>query len=60
MKKQLPNFMGKGGYIPPTTESIMILGTNMVICASGINPIILNGFEPSTTEVWEEEDLSML
>ena len=52
--------MGKGGDIPPTTESIMILGTNMVICASGIDPIILNGFEPSTTEVWEEEDLSML
>ena len=48
--------MGKGGYIPPTTKSIMILDTNMVICASGIDPI----FEPSTTEVWEEEDLSML
>lgn len=52
MKKQLPNFMGKGGYITPATESTMILDTNMVICASGI--------EPSITEVWEEEDLSTL
>ena len=53
MEKQVPSFMGKGVYIPPTTESIMILGTNMVICASGYEP-------SSTTEVWEEVDLSML
>lgn len=53
MKKQLPNFMGKGVYMPPTTESIVILRTNKVFCASGYEP-------SSTTEEWEEEDLSTL
>ncbi|MBQ4200676.1 MAG: hypothetical protein II648_00080 [Bacteroidales bacterium] len=53
MKQQLLNLMGKGAYLPPTTESIVVLYTKKVICASGYEP-------SSTTEVWEEEDLSML
>jgi len=53
MKKQLPNLMGKGVYIPPTTESMVVLFTKNDICVSGYEPT-------TTTEEWEEEDLSML
>lgn len=53
MEKQVPSFMGKGVYIPPTTESMVVLFTKNVICASGYDP-------SSTTEVWEEVDLSIL
>lgn len=55
MKKKLLKLMGKGGYIPPTTESIVILCTNKVICAS--DP---TGNRSTVTEVWEIEDLSTL
>ena len=53
MKKKLPKLMGKGVYMPPTTESMVVLFTKNDICASGYEP-------SSTTEEWEEEDLSTL
>ena len=53
MKKQVPNLVGKGVYMPPTTESTVVLFTKNDICVSGYEP-------SSSTEVWEEEDLSML
>ena len=55
MKKNLFKLMKKGDYMPPTTESIVILCTNKVICAS--DP---TGNRSTVTEVWEIEDLSTL
>ena len=40
--------------MPPTTESMVVLFTKNDICASPADP------RSSSTEVWEEEDLSML
>ena len=55
MKKQLPKLMGKGVYMPPTTESMVVLFTKNDICTS--DP---TGSRSSSTEEWDEVDLSML
>ena len=55
MKKQLPNLMGKGVYIPPTTESMVVMFTKNDICTS--DP---TDSRESSTEEWEEEDLSTI
>ena len=54
MKKQLPELTGKGVYMPPTTETMVVLFTSQAICGSPTDP------RSSSTEEWDEEDLSML
>ena len=55
MKKNLLKLMKKRDYMPPTTEFIVNLCTNEVICSS--DP---TGSWSSVTEVWDIEDLSTL
>lgn len=54
MEKHLPELTGKGIYLPPTTETMVLLCIANDICTS--DPA---GPRSSYTEEWEEEDLSM-
>ena len=55
MKTSLPKPTGKGAYFPPTVTTTVFLCTEKGFCTS--NP---TAGRSSTTEVWDEEDLSML
>lgn len=55
MNTKLPAQSGKGAYLPPATETMVVLFTSQAICGS-----LADDKRSSTTEVWEEEDLSTL
>ena len=54
MTKHLPAQSGKGVYTPPATETMVVLFTKQAICTSPTDN------RSSSTEEWDEEDLSML
>ena len=56
MKKHSPAVGGKEAYLPPITETTVVLFSSRPLCTSG-DP---TGGRNSSTEEWEEEDLSML
>lgn len=55
MKMDSPECIGKGVYLPPATETMVILYSSRPICTSDPTE-----GRSSSTEEWEEEDLSML